>query len=228
MHGDRFDGVNAFLFNSFSCCDGVCRAVRRCANLPVCVHNVDAICPVPRDLAPHVAETKSEVAAYEFTTLTCIPGNVMYRGTRIQLLDLPGIIEGVVGFRAALLLALHGAPVTAQGLCVCAFPLLVFGCYFLPHLLTYLLACSGQVPRTARVAVERSLLWQSPVTWSSWCLMPRRRREITTGQPALVRESCCFFPACFLHSLVVRVPSARQLCCRYVVWQCRNCLHVSL
>ena len=40
------------------------------------------------------AETESEVAAYEFTTLTCIPGNVMYRGTRIQLLDLPGIIEG--------------------------------------------------------------------------------------------------------------------------------------
>jgi len=41
-----------------------------------------------------LTETKSEAAAYEFTTLTCIPGNIMYNGTKIQLLDLPGIIEG--------------------------------------------------------------------------------------------------------------------------------------
>jgi small GTP-binding protein len=38
--------------------------------------------------------TKSEAAAYEFTTLTCIPGKIMYNGAEIQLLDLPGIIEG--------------------------------------------------------------------------------------------------------------------------------------
>ncbi len=31
---------------------------------------------------------------YEFTTLTCIPGNLVYNDVRIQLLDLPGIIEG--------------------------------------------------------------------------------------------------------------------------------------
>ena len=36
----------------------------------------------------------SEAAAYEFTTLTCIPGVIRYRGAKIQLLDLPGIIEG--------------------------------------------------------------------------------------------------------------------------------------
>ncbi len=34
------------------------------------------------------------MASYEFTTLTCIPGVVRYRGAKIQLLDLPGIIEG--------------------------------------------------------------------------------------------------------------------------------------
>lgn len=38
--------------------------------------------------------TFSEVAAYEFTTLTCVPGIIRHKGARIQLLDLPGIIEG--------------------------------------------------------------------------------------------------------------------------------------
>ena len=38
--------------------------------------------------------TFSEIAAYEFTTLTCIPGSFRYKGCKIQLLDLPGIIEG--------------------------------------------------------------------------------------------------------------------------------------
>lgn len=38
--------------------------------------------------------TQSEAADYEFTTLTCIPGTFRYKGCKIQLLDLPGIIEG--------------------------------------------------------------------------------------------------------------------------------------
>ncbi|KAK9149179.1 hypothetical protein Scep_007936 [Stephania cephalantha] len=38
--------------------------------------------------------TRSEAASYEFTTLTCIPGIINYNDTKIQLLDLPGIIEG--------------------------------------------------------------------------------------------------------------------------------------
>eukprot|EP01098_Paradermamoeba_levis_P014839 TRINITY_DN726_c0_g1_i1.p1 TRINITY_DN726_c0_g1~~TRINITY_DN726_c0_g1_i1.p1 ORF type:complete len:449 (+),score=98.36 TRINITY_DN726_c0_g1_i1:128-1348(+) len=41
-----------------------------------------------------LTETESEQAAYEFTTLTCIPGIIHYKETKIQLLDLPGIIEG--------------------------------------------------------------------------------------------------------------------------------------
>lgn len=38
--------------------------------------------------------TESEAAAYEFTTLTCIPGTMKYKGSKVQVLDLPGIIEG--------------------------------------------------------------------------------------------------------------------------------------
>ena len=45
-------------------------------------------------LLGQVTKTKSETAAYEFTTLTCIPGVIHYKGTEIQLLDLPGIVEG--------------------------------------------------------------------------------------------------------------------------------------
>jgi len=41
-----------------------------------------------------LTETQSETAAYEFTTLTCIPGVLRYKGSKIQVLDLPGIIEG--------------------------------------------------------------------------------------------------------------------------------------
>ena len=36
----------------------------------------------------------SEAAAYEFTTLTTVPGQVAYNGAKIQMLDLPGIIQG--------------------------------------------------------------------------------------------------------------------------------------
>ena len=45
-------------------------------------------------LMSKVTGQHSEVAAYEFTTLTTVPGQVMYNGAAIQMLDLPGIIQG--------------------------------------------------------------------------------------------------------------------------------------
>ena len=38
--------------------------------------------------------SKSAVGAFQFTTVTVVPGVLEYRGARIQMLDLPGIIKG--------------------------------------------------------------------------------------------------------------------------------------
>jgi len=41
-----------------------------------------------------LTNAESKVGSYDFTTLNCIPGMMFYNNARIQLLDMPGIIEG--------------------------------------------------------------------------------------------------------------------------------------
>jgi small GTP-binding protein len=67
-------------------------AVRKSGNATVAIVGYPSV--GKSTLLNKITDAESEVAAYQFTTLNIIPGIMEYRGAKVQVLDMPGLIKG--------------------------------------------------------------------------------------------------------------------------------------
>lgn len=65
--------------------------VKKSGNATVCLVGFPSV--GKSTILNKLANTNSKIAAYEFTTLSVVPGTLTYKGANIQILDLPGIIS---------------------------------------------------------------------------------------------------------------------------------------
>jgi small GTP-binding protein len=67
-------------------------AVRKSGNATVAIVGYPSV--GKSTLLNKITDAESEVGEYQFTTLSIIPGIMEYRGAKIQVLDMPGLIKG--------------------------------------------------------------------------------------------------------------------------------------